>query len=172
MKRRLGLRQQVKEYSPVTGWAVSAWRFLLTCLGFGVTPEEDCRGTNANVLEEGRSTLSNPPWQWEPTPSRGSVATEISAGWKKNPKNACDPSGTALTFLYRRLQRHSTTLLSGLSNNLKFLKGIYFYFLLKKSFFGGYVLKCSSLILLHWHALVVTQITKFTQDRRCSTLGS
>lgn len=67
MKKSAALQQQVKEYSPVTDWTVCV---NMSELHRDIRRKEHCWGKkvgerrNTNVLEEGSSTLSNPPWHW------------------------------------------------------------------------------------------------------------
>lgn len=67
MKKSAALQQQVKEYPPVTDWTVCV---NMSELQRDIRRKEHCWGKNVgerrntNVLEEGSSTHSNPPWHW------------------------------------------------------------------------------------------------------------
>lgn len=83
------LQQQVKEYSPVTDWTALAWRFVLTCLSFGVTSEgrntaEGKKWGRGEILMRSRRAAAHSQICHDigaDTKPR-SVAAEISARWR------------------------------------------------------------------------------------------
>lgn len=135
---------------------------------------------NANALEEGSSTLSNPPWHWSWHKNRGLwlqkclLDEETSVILRQRNLSASTSSHLRLQHSQQiwDLRFLLKTVVVIAFNSLHFKKQIHIIPLLqlKINFHFDYEVQCFLSLHQRDHSLFL--ITKFKDDRRCSTFGN